>query len=248
MHTNKSPKELFWEKINKNGRVVRAELGPCWEWTAAIDGCGYGKLWFEGSFDRAHRVGFVLQGGSIPVGLFVLHHCDNPSCVRFSHLYVGTKTDNARDRENRGRGNHATGERNGRATHPETTSRGSHHYLAKLTEEDVRTIRQLHKEGTDGSKLARRYGVSTATMSEILRGVGWAHAGGPIRTEVQQNGWTGPQGERNVKAKLTASVVRSIRQEAEQAQNYLELAVKYGVTPGTIGKIIRREIWKHVES
>ena len=48
-------------------------------------------------------------------------------------------------------------------------------------------------------------------------------------------------------AKLTAETVQSIRQEAPTAQDYLSLVVKYGVTPGTIGKIIRREIWKHVE-
>ena len=35
--------------------------------------------------------------------LHVLHHCDNPLCVRFPHLFLGTDKDNHQDRAKKGR-------------------------------------------------------------------------------------------------------------------------------------------------
>lgn len=42
--------------------------------------------------------------GPIPEGMLVLHSCDNPRCVNPVHLRVGTVSDNASDREQRGLG------------------------------------------------------------------------------------------------------------------------------------------------
>lgn len=96
----------FWEKVAEVG-------GPgCWEWKAARHGrrkCQYGSI---GTGDRrtaqAHRVSWVMAYG--PTADLVLHSCDNPACVRPSHLFLGTYLDNIADRVRKGR---SSGGRNG---------------------------------------------------------------------------------------------------------------------------------------
>lgn len=92
----------FWEKVNKDGPVVRPELGQCWVWTAATRK-GYGAFTVNQKIVGAHRVSYMIAYGSIPEGQLIRHRCDNRPCVRPDHLQTGNSLDNVRDMIERGR-------------------------------------------------------------------------------------------------------------------------------------------------
>lgn len=76
----------------------------CWEMGGYRDRHGYTRIRRGGDIPRlSHRVSYELAYGPIPTGMHVCHHCDNPSCVRPTHLYLGTAFDNLRDAGRKGR-------------------------------------------------------------------------------------------------------------------------------------------------
>lgn len=52
---------------------------------------------------------------------------------------------------------------------------GAAHLQAKLTDDDVRSIRQQRQDGASCTELAARYGVTKTTISHIARGLTWRH-------------------------------------------------------------------------
>lgn len=169
--------ERFWTKVDKNGPKQPHMSTRCWVWTASLDSNGYGKF---GANERAHRQRWFMEGRTLGSAECVLHHCDNRRCVRLSHLYRGTKKHNAQDRERRGRGNHACGERNGCATHP-GLRRGSKNGRAKLDEAAVVRLREEFKQGQGKVRkadLARKYNLSKTAVGHILSGKLWPHVEG----------------------------------------------------------------------
>lgn len=78
----------------------------CWLWTGCKSPNGYGYICTGGRRGKVvstHRAAYLVEHGSIPDGLHVLHRCDTRLCVRPDHLYAGTPLQNARDMISRGR-------------------------------------------------------------------------------------------------------------------------------------------------
>lgn len=143
--------------------VIRGR--DCWLWTGAVNSHGYGRLRSgeDRSVLRAHRVSWELHFGPIPDGLFVLHYCDNPPCVRPDHLFLGTNTDNLRDASKKGR--------TGPQLHPERYQ-GENGHRTKLTERDVRDIRRAT---ASQQAIAAQYGINPSSVSKIVLRKTWKH-------------------------------------------------------------------------
>ena len=76
----------------------------CWEFQGCRLKSGYGKISVTRSKPAfAHRVAYEQMVGPIEDGLFVLHRCDNPSCCRPDHLFLGTAKENWNDARAKGR-------------------------------------------------------------------------------------------------------------------------------------------------
>lgn len=162
--------ERFWPKVNKDGPLPSAEAvasypeiegQQCW-----IFGKGSGRYGtFRVSVERvaeAHRVAWFLETGKEPTPQ-CLHKCDRGRCVRFSHLFEGTVTDNVTDMIEKKR-DRLVGERSANA---------------KVTDEEVAEMRRLgapwvrypFKRGTILLKrrLAKRFGISEKQVWKILK-------------------------------------------------------------------------------
>lgn len=96
--------EAFWGRVEKV-----AGASGCWIWMGDSNALGYGLVTRlrKGKpriRKRAHRVAWELTNGrEIQEGMFVIHSCDVPACVRPSHLRLGTHQDNIDDMMRRGR-------------------------------------------------------------------------------------------------------------------------------------------------
>lgn len=154
----KNPEERFWKYVKKTA--------GCWFWVGAKTKAGYGTLEIEKRKIYVHRFSYILHYGKIPRGsghhgICVLHQCDTPPCVNPRHLFLGTHSDNMKDRDNKGR-------------RGKFDRRGEKSSSAKLTWEEVEEIRKLYLTGKYYHKdLAEKFFVSRLNIGNIVRNESW---------------------------------------------------------------------------
>lgn len=97
-------------------------------------------------------------------GAFVCHRCDNPRCVRPSHLFIGDAAANNADMRSKGREGHGF-----------ACVYGEANAASKLTTEKVSAIRAMAADGIEQRAIAVLFGVSQSAVSLIVSRRRWSH-------------------------------------------------------------------------
>lgn len=133
----------------------------CWLWVGACAADGYPRITIGSTKDgtkKSVRVTRLVceEVHGLSEGMHALHKCDNPICINPDHLYPGTPRQNVKDCFDRNR---------------RTQVRfGSDNPAARLTEKDVRAIRESKLKLKE---LADEYGISVSNVSMIRSGRRW---------------------------------------------------------------------------
>lgn len=151
-----TPKQLnnFWSKVHKRPDGV-------WEWTGSRVPFGHGQFLLNYKPTYAHRISWELANGPIPTGMCVLHKNDIPYDVNPDNLFLGTIADNNKDRDLKNRQNAA---------------KGGVHGLAKLTEQQVHTLRYWYATKLFTQKqLALSFKIGQSQVNKVILNKQWGH-------------------------------------------------------------------------
>lgn len=157
----------FWAKVDKRGP------DECWPWIGArrTGRCDHPLFSINAKPISATHVALLFDGRPRPAAPnnCALHSCDNPPCVNPAHLRWGTHRDNTDDALERDRFYRAAGVKNP---------------AAKITEEDVRRIMRIGREGPHGhiAATAREFGLTERSVKAIWEGKNWTSITGLTNT------------------------------------------------------------------
>ena len=137
-------------------------MSDCINWSKSLGHNGYGITTRNNKTYRAHRLAYCdyhnIDHSDIK-GMVVRHTCDNRKCINPEHLVIGTHQDNMDDMKKRNR-----------------TAKGEAHGRAKLSEVDIKTIRDRYIRGSKVHGLlaiAKDFGVAFQTVSKIVNRHRW---------------------------------------------------------------------------
>ena len=170
-----------------------------------------------------HQLVMEAFVGPCPEGMEVCHKDGKRTHNQRRNLRYGTRKSNNADRDRHG-----------------TTARGSSHGCAKLDEKDVVKIRDEYARGkTSTTHLAKKYGVTSSLISDILNQKSWKHVGGARCSKVLKS--------RRTESKLSPAKVRKIRKQYKSGKwLQKELAQEFGVSPSTVNDVVNHRRWKDV--
>ena len=142
--------EPLWYSQERFGAKWKLAKNGCWLWQGKPATSGYGVFGANGAQTYAHRWQWYFTYGKWPQGKFICHTCDNRLCVNPKHLFIGTHADNMADASRKGR-------------------IGAPHNLSWRTRAKI--LKEYLRGGITQRALAKKYGTSQATVSEIYRGL-----------------------------------------------------------------------------
>lgn len=140
--------------------VLNHRADECLFWPFSRSDRGYAHLGVPGGTKNVHRLVCEERHGPPPERSEAAHSCGKGhlGCVAWQHLSWKTRSANQMDRVEHG-----------------TSNRGERQHGAKLTEPEVRAIKERLLAGESPATLAREFGVSRTTVSGIKRGDSWNH-------------------------------------------------------------------------
>lgn len=154
MRNKISTKDRFWSKIE-----IRGE-DECWEWKKCLNEHGYGVFRHKGISQLSNRMTWFIVKGRFPSSC-VLHKCDNRKCCNPSHLFLGTRKDNAVDMVSKKRNKTPFG-------------RGEEHIQSVLKEEDVvNVLRLFFSDKIKKKKISEITGIKYSGIMDITLGRNW---------------------------------------------------------------------------
>lgn len=124
----------------------------CLIWQGCSSLTGYGQTARNGKMFYAHRTRYQEKFGEVPKDIHVHHLCGVRLCVNVDHMRALSRSEHAR-------------------LHQIDRPKAGGHPTAKLSDQDVVTIRKAYSDGgITQLELAEIYGVRDSTISRVVRG------------------------------------------------------------------------------
>lgn len=243
----------FWSFVNIG------EPDDCWKWNRKGRNNGYGFLTLPDGLFPSHRLAYALSKGIPEPADVICHTCDTPPCCNPDHLYIGTHSTNAQDRENRNRRDthHPSvlaalprGDDHWSHITPSKVRRGEDCPQSPLTADLVREIRTRYAQGGVSQRaLCKQYGVTGSSMHSIILRKTWQHTD-DIQPPENRRSTGGTEGQRSQlvyhRAKLTPVQVQQIRHMYKSGVKQTRLAQEFGIAQAQISNIVLRKTWPDV--
>jgi len=197
-------------------KIIKMKNG-CQLYTGQFSHNGYGKYSYKKNGKlfcvRTHRVSWISKNGNIPEGMHVCHKCDVPNCVNPDHLFVGTHSDNMKDRQDKKR-----------------CAFGERHHMSKVKSDAVVLMRKMRESGMTCEAIAEKIGVTKWMVSKCTSGKTWSSVNS-VHAPSHHCGTI----------KISDNDVLEIRSEKYSHMNAMQISKIFGVSRRHVSDILNNK-------